>query len=268
MPEAAESKLWYSPGYPNRYASVLVIIPAFNEGSNIAYVIQAVKQAAGFVDILVINDGSDDDTAFIAAQQGAGVLDLPFNLGIGGAVQAGIKYAYRWGYPLMVRVDGDGQHDPFELHKLLGAVMQGKANVAVGSRFLPGAETYRPPLSRMMGICYFSLLVSLLVGQRITDTTSGFQCLDKKAISYFAKYYPQDYPEVEAHIMMKKAGLKVTEVPVHMHPRRSGTSSINYIRAVYYMLKVTLATWIAFIRQEPQPRRSPVSYVEVPHDVP
>ncbi len=255
---------FHRPGFPRRYASVLVIIPTYNEESNIGRVIQGVKRAASFTDILVINDGSEDATAAVARRSGASVLDLPFNLGIGGAVQAGIKFAYAHGYPFLVRLDGDGQHNPEDIPRLLGVVMQGKANIAIGSRFCAGTETYRPPLTRRLGIHYFSLLVSTLVGRRITDTTSGFQCLDRRAIECFARYYPQDYPEVEAHITIKKAGLKVAEVPVVMRPRHNGTSSITQARSIYYMFKVTLATLIAFFRARPRLRPTHSSFQELP----
>ncbi len=238
----------YRPCYPDRYASILVIIPVYNEERNIAHVIYGIKRAAPFADILVVNDGSFDATADVARCSGAGVLDLPFNLGIGGAVQAGIQFAHAHGYPFVARMDGDGQHNPEDIPRLLRVVMQGRANVAIGSRFCPGQESYRPPLARRLGIRYFSTMVSLMVGCRVYDTTSGFQCMDRHAIRYFARYYPQDYPEVEAHILMKKFGLKIAEIPVTMRPRRSGVSSIDLLRSIYYAIKVTLATSMAAFR--------------------
>jgi glycosyltransferase involved in cell wall biosynthesis len=250
------------PRYPDRYASVLVIIPAYNEERNIAHVIHSIKRATPFADILVINDGSFDATAEVARRSGAGVLDLPFNLGIGGAVQAGIKFAQAHGYPFVARMDGDGQHNPEDIPRLLRIVMQGRANVAIGSRFCAGQQTYHPPLGRRLGIRYFALMISLMVGRRVYDTTSGFQCLDRQAIQYFARYYPQDYPEVEAHILMKKVGLKAMEIPVTMRPRRSGLSSINHVRSIYYVIKVTLATLMAAFRAMPRLRSS---YEELIH---
>ncbi len=236
------------PRFPDRYSSVLVIIPAYNEEKNVAQVINGVKQTVPFADILVIDDGSVDATAEMARRSGAGVLNLPFNLGIGGAVQAGIKFAWKYGYPFMLRLDADDQHNPEDIPRLLEVVMLGQADVAIGSRFCPGQETYRPPLARRLGIRYFSLLVSLLVGHRIYDPTSGFQCMNRLALWYFAYYYPQDYPEVEAHVLMHKMGLRVAEVPVVMRPRRSGASSIDLLRSVYYLFKVTLATLMSAFR--------------------
>ncbi|MCK4470539.1 MAG: glycosyltransferase family 2 protein [Anaerolineae bacterium] len=250
------------PHYPDRHASILAIIPAYNEEENIAHVIRGIKIAAPFADILVINDGALDATARVARRSGAGVLNLPFNLGIGGAVQAGIKFAWAHGYPFLVRLDGDGQHNPEDIPRLLQVVMQGRANIAIGSRFLPGHEAYRAPSARRLGIRYFSLMVSLMAGHRVYDTTSGFQCMDRHAIQYFARYYPQDYPEVEAHILTDKVGLQVVEIPVTMRPRRSGVSSIGLLRSIYYVFKVTLATLMAAFRAMPRLRSS---YEELTH---
>ena len=236
------------PRYPDRYASVLVIIPAYNEEQSIAHVIRGIRQAVPFADILVINDGSSDATVEAVQRSCANILDLPFNLGIGGAVQAGIKFAWSYGYPFLVRVDGDGQHNAEDIPRLLEVVMRGQADVAIGSRFCPGQETYRPSFARHLGIRYFSLLVSLLVGRRLYDPTSGFQCMNRLAIQSFTRYYPQDYPEVEGHVLMHKMRLRVVEIPVNMLPRKSGTSSINLLRSIYYVPKVTLATLMSAFR--------------------
>jgi glycosyltransferase involved in cell wall biosynthesis len=255
MPTAAVTRRRsFGPRYPDRYSSVLVIVPAYNEQENVGHVVRKIKQHAGYADILVINDGSSDATAEVAQRSRASVLNLPYNLGIGGAVQAGIKFAWNYGYPFVVRVDGDRQHNVEDIPRLLGAVMQGQADVAIGSRFCEKEETYRPPFARRLGIRMFSLLVSVLVGYRVYDTTSGLQCMDLKAMEHFVRYYPQDYPEVEARILMHKAGLKVIEIPVMMRPREAGISSINLLRSLYYVFKVSLATLIAALGTEP-PRR-------------
>ena len=256
MPTAAVTRRHsFGPRYPDRYSSVLVIVPAYNEEKNVGHVVRKIKQHAGYADILVINDGSSDATAEIAQRNGACVLNLPCNLGIGGAVQAGIKFAWNYGYPFVVRVDGDRQHNVVDIPRLLGAVMQGRADVAIGSRFCEKKGTYRPPFARRLGIRMFSLLVSVLVGYRVYDPTSGLQCMDLEAMKHFARYYPQDYPEVEAHILMHKAGLKVIEIPVVMRPRKAGVSSINFLRSIYYVLKVFLATLIAAFSTEPTRRK-------------
>lgn len=234
-----------------RLSRTLVIIPALNEEGNIVRVIANAGQLEN-ADVLVIDDGSHDRTALRARKAGAYVLHLPFNLGIGGAVQAGLKFADEMGYADAIRIDGDGQHDMEEARKLLRVVRQGLADVAVGSRFLPGQHTYRPPLGRAMGIRWFAAMVSLITRQSAYDTTSGMQAMNRRAIRLFARYYPQDYPEVEARILMHKAGLRVRELAVRMQVRTAGASSITSLRSVYYLFKVSLATLIAALRQTPR----------------
>jgi hypothetical protein len=203
-------------------------------------------------DVLVVDDGSSDRTASRALRAGAYVLPLPFNLGIGGAVQAGFKFAAEMGYPYMVRIDGDGQHHIEEARKLVQVVQRGEADIAIGSRFFPGQQTYHPPLGRAMGIRWFALMTSLLTREPAFDTTSGMQALNQRAIRLLAENYPQDYPEVEARILMYKARLRVKEIPVKMRPRAAGVSSITYLRSIYYMFKVSLSTLIAVVRNAPQ----------------
>jgi glycosyltransferase involved in cell wall biosynthesis len=201
-----------------------------------------------------VDDGSTDATAAVAAEHGAAVVRLPFNLGIGGAVQTGFQYALAHGYALAVRLDGDGQHDPAELPKLLGPVERGEADIVTGSRFAGENDGYRPPLARRAGIVWFARLVSLLTRQRVTDTTSGFQALNRKGIALFAGDYPSDYPEVEATLLVLKHRLRLTEVPVQMRERTHGESSITFLRSVYYMLKVTLALFVAMFRRYTLPQ--------------
>jgi glycosyltransferase involved in cell wall biosynthesis len=229
----------------------LVIIPAFNEEESLERVVTEVQESR-LGDILVIDDGSFDRTAAVAFAQGARVARLPFNLGIGAAVQTGFKYALKLGYGFVLRVDGDGQHAISEAKPLLELVQEGVADVAIGSRFLPGQHTYSPPASRALGIRWFSNLVSTLTGEAAYDTTSGMQAVNRRACRVLAAHYPQDYPEVEARILLHKAGLKVIEVTAHMAPRKGGMSSITYVRAIYYALKVTLATVLAAMRRAPR----------------
>jgi glycosyltransferase involved in cell wall biosynthesis len=177
------------------------------------------------------------------------VVQLPFNLGIGGAVQTGFKYALEHGYDLAVRLDGDGQHDPAELPKLIAPVLAGAADIVVGSRFAGAEDEYRPPLARRLGIGLFARVVSLLVRQRVTDTTSGFQALNRKGIRLFAFDYPHDYPEVEATVMVVKHRLRLLEVPVRMREREHGRSSITALRSAYYVVKVLLALFVGLFRR-------------------
>jgi glycosyltransferase involved in cell wall biosynthesis len=230
----------------------IAIIPAFNEEDAIGGVIAELAAFDPGVDILVVDDASHDATASRARQRGARVVRLPFNLGIGGAVQTGFRYAAQHGYDLAIRVDGDGQHDPAELGALVEVVVAGQADVCVGSRFA-GAEGYRSSATRRIGIRILARTVSLLTAQRLTDTTSGFQVLNRKAIELFAADYPHDYPEVEAAVMAHKHRLRLAEVPVLMRERAAGRSSIRGFGTVYYMAKVMLAVVIGSLRRKATP---------------
>jgi len=232
-------------------SQVLVIIPAYNEEACIGDVVRNVRES-GLTNVLVVDDGSADRTAAEARKAGAYAMSLTYNLGIGGAVQAGLKFALEMGYQYVVRLDGDGQHQVEEALKLLRLVQSGDADVAVGSRFFPGQHTYRPPLSRAIGIRWFATLISLITRRPAYDTTSGMQAINRAALTILANNYPQDYPEVEARVLLHKARLTVLEVPVHMRPRAAGMSSITMFGAVYYVFKVSLATLIAAMRQAPR----------------
>jgi glycosyltransferase involved in cell wall biosynthesis len=231
----------------------IAIVPAYCEEQAIGGVVAEIKAFDPHLDVVVIDDGSPDGTAAAARAAGAAVVRLPFNLGIGGAVQTGFKYALAHGYELAVRLDGDGQHDPSELPKLIRPVLAGKADIVVGSRFADGRDAYRPPFARRVGIGLFAAVVSLLVGQRVTDTTSGFQALNLKGISLFAADYPHDYPEVEATVMVVKHRLTLLEVPVRMREREHGRSSITALRSLYYVVKVLLALFIGLFRRRVLP---------------
>jgi len=228
---------------------IIAIVPAFNEEGAIGGVVDAIRATSPAFDVVVVNDGSHDGTAAIARSRGAAVVTLPYNVGIGGAVQTGFKYALEHGYELAVRLDGDGQHDPGELEKLLAPIRAGDADIVTGSRFALEDGDYRPPLARRIGITWFARLVSLLTRQRVTDTTSGFQALNRRGIALFAGDYPSDYPEVEATVLVFKHRLRLVEVPVQMRHREHGQSSITFLRSVYYMFKVTLALVVAMARK-------------------
>ncbi len=239
-----------------RRGELLVIIPAYNEAANIAAVVARVKEQLPAADVCVINDGSLDDTGPIAAAAGAITLNMPFNVGIGAAVQTGFLYAYRYDYPLAVRIDGDGQHPPETIPFLLAALAAGEADMVIGSRFLAAeAETYRGTLPRRIGIRVLAGVISTLTGQAVTDPTSGFLAAGRAAISFCAHEYPHDYPEPEARVLMHRAGLRVREVPVAMRERAGGVSSITAARSAYYMSKVLLALLLDTIRL-PRTRRT------------
>jgi glycosyltransferase involved in cell wall biosynthesis len=226
------------------------IVPAYNEARSIAGVVAELHATHPELEIVVIDDGSTDETAAVARRAGAEVVQLPFNLGIGGAVQTGIEWARRRGCELAIQVDGDGQHDPAEITKLLEPILAGRADVAVGTRFA-GDKTYRPSIARRIGIGVFAGLVSLIVRQRVTDTTSGFRAMNERAIELFADEYPYDYPEVEATVLIFRHRLRLVEVPVTMRQRETGRSSITVFRSVYYMGKVSLALFVGLLRPRP-----------------
>ena len=228
-------------------------MPAFNEEKNVGRVIAEIRAFDPGLDIVVVDDGSVDGTSAAARAAGTVVLTLPFNLGIGGAVQTGFRYAFERGYELAVRVDGDGQHDPSQLDRVIAPVLAGEADIAVGSRFVAAGEGYRSSRSRRVGIRVLAWVVSRIVGRRVTDTTSGFQALNRRAIELFARDYPHDYPEVEATVMVSRHRLRSIEVPVSMRERSSGRSSITALRSVYYMIKVLLAIFVGLFRRNVVP---------------
>ena len=236
---------------------LVAVVPAWNEAEAIGRVVDDILAVDPAIDVVVVDDASDDDTAIVASSRGATVLSLPFNVGIGGAVQTGLRHALDAGCELAVRLDGDGQHDASEIPKILAPVEAGEADLVIGSRFVDGSGSYRPPLARRLGIRVFAGLVSLLGGQRVTDTTSGFVALNRKGIALFAVEYPHDYPEVEATLVALRSGLRVTQVQVEMRERTTGSSSITFVRSLYYIVKVMLALLVASLRRYPRLEAGP-----------
>lgn len=232
-------------------SSSLAVIPAYNESATIRRVVEGIQRERPDFDIVVVDDGSTDSTAAIAQHAGAEVLRLPFNLGIGGAVQAGFVFAAEHGYERMAQVDADGQHDPAELTTLLRAMAEHETDVVCGSRFLSSDLSYPAPISRRTGIHIFAFLLSLFVRQRVTDPTSGFRLYGRRGIELFARDYPHDYPEVEAVLMLHHHRLRMCEVPVQMFARDGGASSITSGKSAYYMVKVLLALFVGLARRRP-----------------
>ncbi len=239
----------------------LAIVPAHNEAEAIAATIEAIRRQAPDFDVLVVDDGSIDATAERARRAGATVLRMPFNLGIGGAMQSGYIYALEHGYEIAVQVDGDGQHDPHHIHDLLDRLHGDPAlNMVTGSRFLdPGSAGYRSSAARRVGIRLFSGVVSLITGQRVTDPTSGFRMTNRRGIELFARDYPHDYPEVEAILLMHAHRLRSCEIQVLMRPRLTGESAISSTQSVYYMVKVLLAVFVGLFRARPPAGADPTA---------
>jgi glycosyltransferase involved in cell wall biosynthesis len=232
----------------------LAVVPAYNEGACVGRVVHALREHAPAWDVLVVDDGSTDDTAAIAIAAGATVVRLPFNLGIGGAVQTGFRHALDSDYDLMIQVDADGQHDPREIRRLVEArAAEPSADMICGSRFISEDYRYPAPISRRTGIHLFAFILSRVVGQRVSDPTSGFRLYNRRAIELFARDYPHDYPEVEAVLMLHHHRLRMREVPVRMYERDSGVSSIRSGKSVYYMVKVLLAIGVGLARRRPVP---------------
>jgi glycosyltransferase involved in cell wall biosynthesis len=230
----------------------LAIVPAYNERAMVARVIREIRRHAPDFDVVVIDDGSTDTTAAHAQAQGAVVIRHPFNLGIGGAMQSGYKYALRNGYDVAVQIDGDGQHKPAYLPQLLAKLeTEGdQADMVTGSRFL-GDPGYKVPFGRRVGNFIFAIVMSAITRQKVTDPTSGFRMTNRRGIELFARDYPHDYPEVEATVLARRHGLRLLEVPVRMRYRVEGRSSITAARSVYYLVKVSLALMIGLFRRYP-----------------
>jgi glycosyltransferase involved in cell wall biosynthesis len=229
----------------------LAVVPAYNESATIGEVIEALRRDAPAFDVLVIDDGSSDDTGRLALQAGATVLRLPFNVGIGGAVQTGFVYARDHGYELLAQVDADGQHDSLELGRLVARMREEPVDVVGGSRFLTNDHRYPAPISRRTGIHIFAFLLSVIVRARVSDPTSGFRLYNRRAIELFAREYPHDYPEVEAVLILHHHRLRMREVPVRMYERGGGVSSIGTGKSAYYMAKVLLALLVGLWRPRP-----------------
>lgn len=218
----------------------LVIIPAYNESENIGNTVKEIKEKASDFDYVVINDCSSDKTLEILENNHLNYINLPVNLGIGGAVQTGYKYALEHEYDMAVQVDGDGQHDPAYLHSLEETLIKENADMVIGSRFIKN-EGFQSTFARRMGIVYFTKMIKSLTGTIITDPTSGFRLVNKDVIALFANDYPRDYPEPESIVALLKRKKKVIEVPVQMKERQGGVSSIRLWNSVYYMIKVSIA---------------------------
>jgi glycosyltransferase involved in cell wall biosynthesis len=246
----------------------LAVVPAYNEAATVGRVVRSIHDALPFFDVLVVDDGSTDTTAAEAGNAGAVVLSHPYNLGIGGAVQSGFIYALENDYDYLVQVDGDGQHEPRHVADLMREMdRHPNVDMVCGSRFLGQDFEYPAPVSRRTGIHIFAFLLSRIVGQRISDPTSGFRLYNRRAISVFARDYPHDYPEVEAVLVLHHHRLRMREVPVRMYLREGGLSSITSGKSAYYMIKVMLAIFVGLFRARPVPEPGGEAPVAAEHGI-
>lgn len=230
-------------------AKVLGIIPCYNEEANIESLLKELSAYSEILDVVIINDCSKDRTSEICSSINANVVNLPCNLGIGGAVQTGYLYAKQYGYDIAVQIDGDCQHDPAYIKDLISPILDGKADFSIGTRFI-NKEGFQSSSIRRVGIMYFSVLLKMLTKQQVSDPTSGFRACNKSIIEFFADNYPTDYPEPESIMTLSRTGYRISEVPVKMRERAGGQSSIKALKSFYYMVKVSLAILIDSTRKK------------------
>lgn len=221
---------------------ILIIIPAYNEEATILQTIQNIENNTSH-DYIVVNDGSTDQTLKILQKSNKPHLSLPINLGIGGAMQTGYKYAYRNGYTYAVQIDADGQHNPVDIENLYSAIQSEDYDMVIGSRFLE-KTAYKGLLIRRIGIYYFFYLLKMIAKLEVYDPTSGYRIVNKKVIELFAHDYPVDYPEVEVLVQLARKNYRIKEIPTEMNDRQGGSSSITNIKGLYYMIKVTFFSLI------------------------
>jgi len=227
----------------------LLIIPAYNEAENLISLVREIREKAPLYDYVIINDGSTDHTKSLCLENNLRALHLGNNLGIGGAVQTGYRYAIRNGYDIAIQIDGDGQHDPAYLDVLIQPIIDNKADFTIGSRFIEG-KGFQSSGLRRAGIRWLDAILRNSTGLDITDATSGFRACNRKVMELFATYYPKDYPEPETIADLYRHRYRILEVPVKMRDRQSGVSSIRFFRPVYYMLKVTISIMISRIKRK------------------
>lgn len=228
--------------------NVIIIIPAYNEEENIKAVVESIYKLKIKLDILVVNDGSTDNTSKVAKKTGAIVIDLPNNLGIGGAVQTGYLYALRNKYDIAIQLDGDGQHDPKDIIKMIEKIEKENYDMVIGSRFIKKTN-YKQTFFRMVGIKIMSFIIKTITGKKIYDTTSGYRAINKDIIKEFTINYPYDYPEPETNMRMIMKNKKIIEIPVEMRKRMAGKSFVTPIKSIKYMIKVILSLLILKLKQ-------------------
>jgi len=251
MVQHAPAEATTSTGTRPRRLRTLAIVPAYNEEGSLGQVLEEIRAADPELHVVVINDHSTDGTAEIAERAGVSIVHLPFNLGIGGAMQTGYQYARDHGFEVAMQIDSDGQHDAAEAHKLLEPLARGEADMVIGTRFA-GVGDYRSTPGRRMGMVMFSGVARMLAGLKITDPTSGFRAVNRHGIELFARDYPHDFPEVESNVLAARHGLRIVEVPVRMRQRAAGRSSVTSIRGTYFVIRIMLALFVSLFRRYPK----------------
>lgn len=229
----------------------LIITPAFNEEKNIANVISDILNLSHLTNILVVDDGSTDTTAHVSKQTGANVISLPFNMGYGAALQTGFKYAFKNKYNYVVHMDADGQHEPRSIKTLLDEIRKEEVDIVIGSRFLDNPD-YPLDFLRKIGIAIFKVIIKLFTKQEITDPTSGFQALNRKAFEFYSNIYPSDFPDADVIISSHLARLKIKEIPVKFYPKPFGKSMHSGIKPFYYAFKMFLSIFVTLLRKKPE----------------
>ncbi|HVP00654.1 MAG TPA: glycosyltransferase family 2 protein [Bryobacteraceae bacterium] len=228
---------------------LLILIPALNEEASVGGVVMEVRAVLPDTPILVVDDCSEDSTVAVARKAGADVLRLPHHLGLGGAVQAGYKLAFELGFDQVVRVDGDGQHDPREIPKMLEALDRQNCEMVIGSRFLDDYGEHSGIL-RAVGIAFFRAILRPILGRPVRDPTSGFVAVNRTALALFSRSFPLEYPEIEALVVLQRRKFRFVEVPCRMRPRRGGRTSITPVRSIYYMVHVLLGVFVNVLKFE------------------
>ncbi|HXG33034.1 MAG TPA: glycosyltransferase family 2 protein [Bryobacteraceae bacterium] len=234
---------------PTPQDSLLIIVPAFNEEAAIGQVVREIRETAPGVPVVVIDDCSTDGTPRIARQAGAAVLSLPHHLGLGGAVQAGYKLAYELGYQYVIRVDGDGQHDPRDIPRLYETLRSSGRQMVIGSRYLDG-DAHRTSLVRLLGTRFFRLVLRPILGKSVRDPTSGFVGVNRAALEVFSRSFPLEYPEIEALVVLQRRRFDFVEVPCRMRPRLGGRSTITAVKSLYYIVHVLLGVFVNILKLE------------------
>lgn len=240
---------------PTGADSLLIIVPAYNEEGAVGEVVCEIRRVMPEAPVLVIDDCSSDCTAVVARMAGADVLSLPHHLGLGGCVQAGYRLAYELGFEYVIRVDGDGQHDPGDLPAIFRALRESGCEMVIGSRFLDGSENHTSFL-RGLGIRFFRLVLRPILGKPVRDPTSGFVGVNRAALEVFSRSFPLEYPEIEALVVLQRKAFRFVEVPCRIRPRRAGRSSITTVKSFYYIIHVLLGVFVNVLKYDGRrPRR-------------